>query len=107
MSEFEGKSFHMVEKEDLDYVTGGAPEVQNVPNSQQINLENCKQTFRTNGKCDFFEKREAWMTLDTCDNCKYAIAKSDNSDIVYCTNTQVKKTGNPIGNTEPQSKMTF
>lgn len=89
MSEFEGKSFHMVEKEDLDYVTGGALEAQDVPEAKQIDLEKCDQTFRTKGKCTKFEAREPWMTLDICDNCKYAVAESENSNAIHCIEDKV------------------
>lgn len=78
MSNFEGKSLHVVEKEDLDYITGGAKVSKNVS-------PGCKETFRTKAHCADFKRRKQWMCLDICDNCKYAVAKDDSSSTIYCT----------------------
>ncbi len=79
MSEFEGKSFHMLEKDDLDYVTGGAKVTENID-------PRYKEKFRT-GKCNCgkFEPKEPWMSPDICDNCKNARAKNEDTTKVFCS----------------------
>ena len=79
MSEFEGKSFRMVEKDDLDYVTGGAKVTESID-------PRCKEKLRSNKcNCGKFEPRETWMTLNICDNCKNAGAKNEDASKVFCS----------------------
>ena len=72
-------SFHMVEKEDLDYVSGGARVTDHVNPAYHTK----KRTDRCN--CHKFTPRNPAVNFDICDNCKHACAKDENTTQIYCS----------------------
>ncbi len=85
MSELKGKTFRILEKGDLNYITGGATEI----NAQELNPQ-WKETDLTH-KCHKqdakkFEPEISGVNLNICHNCKHAkIIKTANSTKVYCS----------------------
>ncbi len=71
-------SFRVVEKDDLDYVTGGASITDNVDPS-------CRKKNRTD-RCDCkqFKPSNSGVNLNICDFCDHARAKNADSETVYC-----------------------
>ncbi len=78
MSEFEGKSFHILDEKDANYVVGGA----------KLTNEVDPEWERTSGpmKCDCnkFEPLHCGVNLNICDNCKFGRKEKGNDKKTYC-----------------------
>ncbi len=76
--ESKGKIFKISKIEDLEFVVGGA----NVAEKIDDNLLQTSRTQMCN--CGQFEPLHSGVTLNICDNCRFAQAVADDSDVVYC-----------------------
>ena len=76
--ESKGKVFKISKIEDLEFVVGGA----NVAEKIDDNLLQTSRTQMCN--CGQFEPLHSGVTLNICDNCRFAQAVADDSDVVYC-----------------------
>ena len=82
--ESKGKVFKISKIEDLEFVVGGA----NVAEKIDDNLLQTSRTQMCN--CGEFEPLRSGVTLNICDNCKWAQAVADDSGIVYCSKQKMK-----------------
>lgn len=80
MSDYsKGRVFKFLEAQDLDFISGGATVVKTI-NDKFL------QTSRTQKcNCGLFEPLINGVTLDICDNCRWAQAPYEGSDIIYCS----------------------
>ena len=76
--ESKGKIFKISKIEDLEFVVGGA----NVAEKIDDNLLQTSRTQMCN--CGQFEPLHSGVTLNICDNCRFAQAVADDSDVFYC-----------------------
>lgn len=76
--ESKGKIFKISKIEDLEFVVGGT----NVAEKIDDNLLQTSRTQMCN--CGQFEPLHSGVTLNICDNCRFAQAVADDSDVVYC-----------------------
>ena len=72
------KVFKIAEKEDLDFINGGAKVVENI----NYNHLQTSKTHMCN--CGCFKPHIQGINLNICDNCEYAKAPCLNSEKVYC-----------------------
>ncbi len=73
------KVFKIAEKEDLDFISGGAKVVEDINHNHLQTDKTCMCN------CGCFEPHTLGITLNICDNCKHAKAPCLNSEKVYCS----------------------
>ncbi len=79
-----GKKFKILKVKDLDFISGGATVVEKIDGR-------FLQTSRTQKcNCGLFEPLTNGVSLDICDNCKWAQAPYQGSEITYCSKQIVK-----------------
>lgn len=82
MSKLEGKTFRILEKSDLNYVTGGLDEI----TEKEIKPQWKEKSLTNKCDCEKFDSEISGVNLNICHNCKHAkIVKSPNSTKVYCS----------------------
>ena len=77
------KVYRVLKIEDLKFISGGA----NVRESIDDNLLQTSRTHKCN--CGKFSPMNSGVSLNICDNCKYADAVSENSNITYCRKQKI------------------
>lgn len=78
-SHSKGKTFKILNVENLNYINGGAKVVESIDN----NLLQTSHTQQCN--CGLFEPLTKGVNLNICDNCKWAQAPYLDSEATYCS----------------------
>lgn len=73
------KMYKISKIEDLEFISGGANVVENIND----NLFQTSRTHRCN--CGDFQPLHTGVSLNICDNCKWAEAVSQDSTVTYCS----------------------
>ena len=72
------KVYRVLKVEDLKFISGGA----NVKENIDGNHLQTSRTHRCN--CGGFSPMNTGVCLDICDNCKFAVADSEDPDNIHC-----------------------
>jgi hypothetical protein len=74
-----GKAFKILKVEDLDFISRGATVVEKI--DDKLFQTSCTQKCN----CGLFKPLTNGVTLNICDNCKWAQAPYESSEITYCS----------------------
>lgn len=73
------KTFKILKAENLDFISGGATVVEKIDDK----FLRASRTQKCN--CGTFEPLTNGVTLDICDNCKWAQVPYEGSETTYCS----------------------
>lgn len=81
MSEIKEKKFRILEKNDLNYVIGGAKEI----TDKEVSPSWKEKSHSHKCDCGKFESEITGINLSICDNCKHAKSPENDKNKVYCS----------------------